>query len=86
MKKMKAEEENEESDSEEVVIKMIQIGKTKCGYKRLYEYDTAATHHTINEYDRLVDIQHNLQLEVLGHYGKTSVCSIMGTLVFRYNG
>jgi len=86
-KKTKSEEENEESDSEKVVIKMIRIGKTKLyGHEGLYEYDTAATHHTTNEYDRLVDIQHNLQLEVSGHNGKTSICSIMGTLVFRHNG
>ena len=48
-KKTKAEEENEESDSEGVVIKMIRIGKTKCKHEVLYEYDTAATHHTTNE-------------------------------------
>ena len=86
-KKTKAEEEEkEESDSGGVTIKMIRIGKTKCGHEGLYEYDTAATHHTTNEYDRLTDIFHNLQLEVSGHDGKTSVCSIMRTLVFRHNG
>jgi len=84
-KKTKAEEE-EGSDSEGVTIKMIRIGKTKCGHEGLYEYDTAATHHTTNEYDRLSDVQHNLQLEVSGHDGTKSVCKIMGTLVFRHNG
>jgi len=79
-------EEAERSDSERVTIKMIRIGKTKYGHERLYEYDTAATHYTTNEYDRLTDVQHNLQLEVLGHDGAKSVCKIIGTLVFRYNG
>jgi len=86
-KKTKAEDEQEEeSDSEGVTIKMIRIGKTKYGHERLYEYDIAVTHHTTNKYDRLTDVQHNLQLEVSGHGGTKSVCKIMGTLVFRHNG
>jgi len=85
-KKTKAEEEKEDSDSEGVTIKMIRIGKTKCEYEGLYEYDTAATHHTTNEYDRLIDTQHNLQLEVSGYDGRKSICNIMSTLVFRHNG
>ena len=48
-KKAKAEEEEkEDSDSEGVTTKMIRIGKTKNGHEGLYEYDTAATHHTTN--------------------------------------
>jgi len=86
-KKAKAKEEEEEgSENEGVTIKMIRIGKTKIGHEGLYEYDTAATHHTTNEYDRLVDCQHHLELPVQGHDGKESVCRVMGTLVFRHNG
>ena len=86
-KKTKAEDEQEEeSDSEGVTIKMISIGKTKYEHEGLYEYDIAATHHTTNKYDRLTDVQHNLQLEVSGHDGTKSVCKIMGILVFRHNG
>ena len=47
-----------------------------------YEYDTASTYHSTNEYDRLTDIQHNLSINVTGHDGAKSACKIMKTLIF----
>jgi len=85
-KKAKAKEEEEEgSENKGVTIKMIRIGKTKIGHEGLYEYDTAVTHHTTNEYDWLIDCQHHLELPVQGYDGKESVCRVIGTLVFRHN-
>jgi len=49
-KKAKAEQE-EGSDNERVIIKMIRIGKTKCRHEDMYKYDTVVTHHTTNEFD-----------------------------------
>ena len=69
-----------------MTIKAIQIEKTKVERKGRYEYDTAATHHTTNEYDQLTDIQHNLQIKVTAHDKSESICKTMGTLVFRHNG
>jgi len=85
-KKAKAKEEEEGSEDEGVTIKMIRIGKTECGHDDLYEYDTAATHHTTNEFDRLTDTQHHLEIPVRGHDGSESICTVMGTLVFKHNG
>ena len=84
-KKAKAEEE-EGFDNEGVTIKMIWIGKTKCGHEDMYEYDTAATHYTTNEFNRLTDTQHHLEIPVRGHDGSESICTVMGTLVFKHNG
>ena len=35
---------------------------------------------------RLVDVHHDLSIEVTAHDQTTSICKAMGTLVFRYNG
>ena len=45
-------EDDSGSDSEGVTIKAIKIGKTQTGQKGCYEYNTAASHHITNEYDR----------------------------------
>lgn len=55
-KKAKEYSNDEELDSEGVTIKAIRIGKTRVGYEGYYEYDTAATHHMTNKYDRHMDI------------------------------
>ena len=73
-----AKAEEEESDSEGVTIKAVKIGKTTVEHQGCYEYDTASTHHSTNEYDRLVDVQHNLTIDVTGHDGSKSICKIMG--------
>ena len=81
-----ASDEDSGSDSEGVPIKAIRIGKTKVARKCSYKYDAAATHHATNEYNRLFDIQHNLQIKVTAHDKAESICKLMGTLVFRHNG
>ena len=87
IKKTKQQEsEEEDSDEEGVTIKAIRIGKTKVERKGSYEYDTAATHHTTNEYDRLTNVQHNLQTEVTAYDKSKSICRTMGILMFRHNG
>jgi len=59
-------EEKDDSDSEGVTIKAVRIGKTaSTDHPGCYEYDTASTHHSTNEYDRLVDVQP--QFEYQGH-------------------
>ena len=57
--------------------------KVKVGRERSCECDTAATHHTTNEFDRLTGVQDNLDIQV---EGSTSVCSTMGTLYRRRYG
>ena len=61
------------------------MAKTKAGREGCYEYDTAATHHTTNEYDWLIDVQHNLKIVVTAHDKTESICTAMGTLIFMHN-
>ena len=85
-KATKAQDLEGESESEGIIIKAVRIGKTTIEYQGCYEYDTASTHHSTNEYDRLTDVQHNLSINVTGHDGSKSICKVMGALVFRHNG
>jgi len=83
-KKAKADEE-ENLDTEEPSIKMIRIGKTTAAREGYLEFDTASTHHTINNLDLLTDIQNNLSMKITGHDHSTSICDTMGTLLIKHN-
>jgi len=76
----------EDFNDKGVIIKAVKIGKTTIEHQGCYEYDTASTHHSTNEYNRLTDVQHNLSINVTRHDGSKSICKIMGILVFRHNG
>ena len=66
-------DEDSGSDTEGVTIKALRIGKTKVGRKGCYEYDTAAIHHTTNKYNRLIDVEHNLEVKVTAHDKTVSI-------------
>jgi len=87
-KAKKAEAQEEGCDNEGVTIKMICIVKSASEYNHedLCEYDTTTTHYTTNEFDYLTDTQHYPEILVRGHDGSESICTIMGTLVFKHNG
>jgi len=84
-KKAKAEEEGN-SDTEESTIKVIRIEKTTVARKGYFEFDTASTHHTTNNFDLLSDIQNNLSMKITAHNHSTSICDTMVVLLIKYNG
>ena len=71
-------------DEEEGNVLCIRVGKveTKSGY---FQYDTAATHHTTNNLNLLIDHQPG-QYTVKGHDDSESICKLKGTLVISHNG
>jgi len=64
---------------------MIRIGKTAAVREGYFEFDTASTHHNMNNLDLLTDIQNNLGMKITGHDHSTSTCDTMGTLLIKHN-
>ena len=71
----------DEDDDGGIQISVIRVKLTSTPTD-LYEYDTAASHHTTHELHRMRDIR-DVKLEVKGHDGTTTYCHKQGTDIYE---